>query len=449
MALKKGIRQRQGAVPVISNVSVTDIGETTVRISWNLSPAGTGRVEYGTTTSYGTLSLLESNHYTYHSQVIGDNETALVAGTLYYYRILSTNQYGTATYATGSFTTASAPSSRANTRTISGIDATGATDVTTALRNWFTTNLVNDCEVIFPTDGHYLVSGNIRFGGFTGITLTGNNCTLELASGSGAGQLQTLLMVGYTGSSFTPCNDVVVKNLNFLAHNHTAGAGLDTAKEQQHAVEIDGGSGFEVSGITSEGCGGDMVKIGDSADDVWIHGCTNVDTGRQGVSVISGGDTVGILIEDNDFGHCGYYVLDVEPNTSGEVAKNVIFRNNTFESWGPETGSGCGFFACLSAILYGADSGYVTVTGNRSYGTGTRSSLRSYVNQNQYRTVPDIVFTNNTAIAADATSGDVLQIESVDGLTVTGNTQPLRSGQALIDAAKLATCSNTVTSPNP
>jgi len=77
--------------PIISAVTANSITQTSASITWTLNEPGTGQVEYGTTTSYGTPSTLESSfNYTTHVQTI----SGLAPGTTYHYRVKSSDQAG-------------------------------------------------------------------------------------------------------------------------------------------------------------------------------------------------------------------------------------------------------------------------------------------------------------------------------------------------------------------
>ncbi|MEK7551263.1 MAG: Ig-like domain-containing protein [Patescibacteria group bacterium] len=77
---------------ITSNPAVSAITATGATITWTVSEGATGQVEYGPTTSYGTLSSPE-NTYTYstHIQTLSN----LTPGTLYHFRIKSSNKAGT------------------------------------------------------------------------------------------------------------------------------------------------------------------------------------------------------------------------------------------------------------------------------------------------------------------------------------------------------------------
>lgn len=80
--------------PVITGPTADSITETSARITWSLSEPGTGQVEYGATTSYGSLSTAETSfNYTTHVQIIG----GLTAGTDYHFRVKSKDAAGNET----------------------------------------------------------------------------------------------------------------------------------------------------------------------------------------------------------------------------------------------------------------------------------------------------------------------------------------------------------------
>jgi DNA-binding beta-propeller fold protein YncE len=79
--------------PVISNIHVTDITESSAKISWTTDQLTQSLVEYGTTTSYASAApdLLEE---TTHSVTL----TNLTPSTTYHFRIVASSNSGTTTY---------------------------------------------------------------------------------------------------------------------------------------------------------------------------------------------------------------------------------------------------------------------------------------------------------------------------------------------------------------
>ena len=88
----------------ISAVTATKT-TTTATITWTTAVPANSQVTYGTTTSYGSSSALNSNLVTTHSVTL----TSLAAGTTYHYRVLSADSTGVmVTGLDNVFTTASA-----------------------------------------------------------------------------------------------------------------------------------------------------------------------------------------------------------------------------------------------------------------------------------------------------------------------------------------------------
>src|SRR5229473_860068 len=88
----------------ISNAAVSSVSSTGATITWQTSAAANSQIEYGTTTSYGSMTALDSTVVTSH----GESITGLSAGTLYHFRVHSTDANGNqATSGDMTFTTAS------------------------------------------------------------------------------------------------------------------------------------------------------------------------------------------------------------------------------------------------------------------------------------------------------------------------------------------------------
>ncbi|MFC1744693.1 fibronectin type III domain-containing protein [Candidatus Riflebacteria bacterium] len=85
--------------PAISNATATYVTDTSSKITWDTNESCNGRVEYGTSTSYGS-SVDATSYTTAHAITL----SSLAQGTTYYYRISSADQAGNnASQVTGSF----------------------------------------------------------------------------------------------------------------------------------------------------------------------------------------------------------------------------------------------------------------------------------------------------------------------------------------------------------
>lgn len=93
--------------PVISNIAATGISSSSATITWATDELSNSTVEYGLTTSYGG-TVSNANNVTSHSIAL----SGLSAGTLYHYRVSSTDAAGnSATSADNTFTTSPPPTS--------------------------------------------------------------------------------------------------------------------------------------------------------------------------------------------------------------------------------------------------------------------------------------------------------------------------------------------------
>ncbi len=75
-------QNRSYASPIVSGVVATP-NDTGASIHWDVSPDSYGRVEYGPTTAYGSLTTAQVSPLPSHTQVI----SGLTAATLYHFRI--------------------------------------------------------------------------------------------------------------------------------------------------------------------------------------------------------------------------------------------------------------------------------------------------------------------------------------------------------------------------
>lgn len=121
------------AAPTISSQNAASLTTSGATITWTTNEASTTQVDYGTTTSYGQSTTLDSSLLTSHSAGI----TGLSAGTLYHYRARSRDAVGNERLGTDStFTTLQPADTTAPTGSISinsGASATNTRTVTLTL----------------------------------------------------------------------------------------------------------------------------------------------------------------------------------------------------------------------------------------------------------------------------------------------------------------------------
>lgn len=132
--------------PTISDAQVT-VGTTSATFTWNTNEPADAQVEYGLTTSYGTLSTLDTTQATQHSITL----TGLTPGTLYHARIRSRDAAGNlGLSADGTFTTTAADTTPP---VISAVQATQVT-ASSATISW-TTDEAADTQVEYGVTSAY------------------------------------------------------------------------------------------------------------------------------------------------------------------------------------------------------------------------------------------------------------------------------------------------------
>ena len=137
-------------VTVTNATGVTGTGAT---LNGTLNPSGaatTYQFEYGTTTSYGSVTAQFSAGDGTAIVSVNTAVSGLQPGTLFHFALIATNSAGTTTSGDGTFTTPSAPA--ISTPTASGIDASSATLNGTVNPSGAT---VTDCHFDFGTTNAY------------------------------------------------------------------------------------------------------------------------------------------------------------------------------------------------------------------------------------------------------------------------------------------------------
>ena len=305
------------------------------------------------------------------------------------------------------------PAAAASPTTIqvpASIDSTGVADASAPLIA-FLDSVPDGSTIEFPAGGIYRMDAGLKFLDRHDLTFEGNGATLR--SNGDVHEASSLFAL------WSDDTGIVIHDFNLVGNSPSPGVYLP-GQEGAHGVLIDGGGNVDVSDVTISGVYGDAFYVGGWADGVNIHDSIVKSNGRNGVAVIAGRN---VTVQRVTFDESGYCTLDVEANDSTEGAANVKFLDNLVGTWGDV------FFAADGADGSVVDG--VTVSGNRVTGSSLATDVTLARRQ-------DIVFTNNTStVAAD---GPVLKFAHVDGLTVSGNSQPLRSGSlaAIVDSTNVS-----------
>lgn len=117
--------------PTMSSIAATSVTQQSATIGWTTNDTSSTWVEYGTSTSYGSSSVLNSSLVTSHSVGL----TTLSSGTLYHYRVTSRDEAGNTTVSSDrTFTTASVPTYLAADINQDGV--VGILDVSLIISRW-------------------------------------------------------------------------------------------------------------------------------------------------------------------------------------------------------------------------------------------------------------------------------------------------------------------------
>jgi len=306
------------------------------------------------------------------------------------------------------------------TRTVTvpaSIDATGTTEVSAAL-NAFIASVPNGSIIAFPTDATYLLDEGIQIANRHNLVFDGDGTTLQVsATASGSDPLSSPFVVGYlyTHDWLGGCRDIAIHDFILVGSSPTPGIFIE-GSQGEAGMHIYDADRVEIYNITSSATYGDFVTCYGGGDEAWVHDCHVLTAGRQGIAVVSGSD---ILVEHCAIDVSGLCTFDIEPDDISDACSNITFRNCTAETHLGTDNGGC---------LLSVDSGHtgamiqgIVVDGN----TVTGGSLKTYIDNGGTARITRISFTNNKGTVA---AGPVFHFAYVDGLTVTGNVQPLTSG---------------------
>ena len=284
----------------------------------------------------------------------------------------------------------------------STIDATGATDVSAALIS-LVGSVPDGSTIVFKAGGVYRLNAALKFAHRHNLTFEGKGATLK--AGGGTTEASSLFWLGsYLGGN----TGIVIRNFTLVGNSPTPGV-YQGGREGAHGILVDDGSTIDVSNVTVRGVWGDCLYVGGWADAVSFHDSTCESNGRNGVTITSG---TNVTVQRVAFNKSGYTTFDIEPNVSSEGARTIRFLDNTAGTW---TNSFVSAEGAAGSVVDGVTISRNTVTG-ASILTAIQLSTRR----------KNIVFTSNTGRVA--AWGPVLRFAYIDGLTVTGNVQPLTSG---------------------
>jgi hypothetical protein len=304
------------------------------------------------------------------------------------------------------------------------INATGSTDVSSALQSVIN-NAPNGSTIVFRSGGTYRIGTALRISNKSNLTLDGNGATLMpirtmalRVSDSSRVTIRGLAIVGDDTEAGTPA--VCCTNEGF--HAIAIYSSTDTLAEDMDISRVWGDCFYANATTVPGGTWSARSTFRDSR-------CTL--SGRHGVGIIRASQT---LVERVTFDRIGFDVVDIEPGAADAGADGFIFRDNTVGTYG----LGDQDNAWLLAACGKPDATVKNVTfegndiqGNQigwTGGSGTKP-LRALSMRVCGDVGPRSNFVVRDNVAHLTIPGPAMTFVQVQGLIVTGNSQPLTSGQ--------------------
>lgn len=325
---------------------------------------------------------------------------------------------------------------------VTGADDTGASDVTAALLAFIATvpdgTAGSPNRIVFGKNKRYRIDLLFQVTSRNWLIFDGNGSTLFTDVDAPYGNEST----DRTRSHFRllTCSNIRVTNLTIIGANVNAGLSDDayySPLEAQHGFESLSSTNITVDRVTIDNVYGDWIYCGVAGalgltDGVLIELCTFGKNGRQGMSFVG---CQNVEVRYCTTGLCRRSLMDFEPNGASSPAFNIYVHDNTFG---------------LHRLSFVASKGAVGECSNITVSRNTCVSAISpvLIEPPAQNTRSNWVITDNSSETGfGSASGNAWYVRWCDGLTITGNTQPMQPGRNMV-LVSLDECTNYVVSGN-
>ena len=310
----------------------------------------------------------------------------------------------------------------------STIDSTGSTDVSRSLAA-FIDRVPDGSTIVFKAGGTYRLGTAIHLTDRHGLVFNGNGATLRM--GGCSVEDSAFLLDG------KPNTGITIGNFTMIGDND--GAGTATAFvagcESSMGVAIYGAQDIVIANVTISSVHGECVYIDAGGDPrgttPWSNGITFRDStcrlnGRMGVAIVAAHH---VTVTRVLFDKLAISVFDIEPTRADGGATDVSLTDNTIRDYGASPtytpwvleGSAYGMTTTIVRDVTLARNRIEGMT--RSVNTGTSAGLRVKARTENWK---DFSIIDNLSTVTG--TGPTMYFEHLDGLTVSGNTQPLTRG---------------------
>ena len=325
------------------------------------------------------------------------------------------------------------------------IPSDGNTGVSAALNAWIAAQ-PNGSTLVFEPGKVYQLNGDagLNLKGRSGLTLHGVGATL-LQRTTGASNFSSAFFLENS-------TNITVRGFSVDGGSTTTGQSMPAVRETMNAIAIRAGcSGIDVDDVKWDNLLGFGPWISSAGGTVWpqdirIRDCT-IRGAEMGIAITAGRR---VTIEDCTFRDTQYTVFDLEPdasNSNGGGFEDVVIRRNIVDAYGWHETNSNWFLATVpqDAVVTTCTMDRLTVEGNEVIrgaalpnngnfdglgGLGVRADKtnvkRGYIIRDNRTTHPDT--------RQNSTPRAVMNLTAVDGLTISGNVQPITGNARLVDA---------------
>jgi hypothetical protein len=308
----------------------------------------------------------------------------------------------------------------AGTLVPASIDRTGSSNVSNAMAS-FISGVPNGSTIVFPAGATYLLDGNgIVLSGRRDLRFSGQGATLRF-SGCGGND---------SGFKLNNTSGIVLEDLVLVGDNP---GGYHTGCESASGVAMYGAEDTTIRRVKVRGPYG-HCWYADEGDGAWTDGVLIEDTecvnaGVMGFAVTSGRN---MTIQRSYFKDTAIITFDIEPSASDAGGEYITMRDNVVDGFGIDDYYTPWVLAAATSV--GSVHHITFERNNVIRGADHGSTLAGLsVRMNGNTPKSDIIIRDNTTTVPGR--GPVMRFANVDGLTVTGNTQPLEGGS-------LTSCTN-------
>lgn len=210
---------------------------------------------------------------------------------------------------------------------------------------------------------------------------------------------------------------ITFQDLTVKGANPEAGT-FDETHQFEHGFWIDGGGDIEIADVRLIDQYGDGIYLGnrggslDWTDGIRIHDVTITGSGRNCIAIVAARN---VTVERVTLSGCGLHAFDIEPYNGDQGADRIVWRDSTVR-------------APIEEYVFASNGKAGTMTNIRvehvaALGKAFRTTVRAGAG---YRFANVAIVGNTSDTAA---SGPVMLFRGIDGLSVTGNDQPLTDGR--------------------